>query len=164
MNRIELLKEKLDLKPHPEGGYFKETYRSNEKIGGELVKEFPAGRSFGTAIYYLLEGTGISKFHRIKSDETWHFYEGTSATIHIIHPDGLYEALYLGKDIESGYQFQHVVPANSWFGVSVDNADGYILAGCTVAPGFDFSDFEIGDAYKLKQAFPDHKEIIENLT
>lgn len=164
MNRVEILRKKLNLEPHPEGGYFKETYRSKEKIGGKLDKEFPSGRSFGTAIYYLLEGTDRSKFHRIKSDETWHFYEGTSATIHIIHPDGLYEAQYLGNDLNSGYQFQHIVPAHSWFGVSVDDINGYMLAGCTVAPGFDFNDFEIGDAYKLKQAFPEHKEIIDNLT
>ncbi len=164
MNRIEFLKEKLDLKNHPEGGYFKETYRSTEKIGGDRISEFPSGRSFWTAIYYLLEGKQVSKFHRIKSDETWHFYEGTPATIHIIHPDGLYEARYLGSNLDSGNEYQHVVPANSWFGVSIDDTDGYLLAGCTVAPGFDFNDFEMGDAYKLKQAFPEHKEIIESLT
>ncbi|MEX0662315.1 MAG: cupin domain-containing protein [Balneolaceae bacterium] len=162
MSRIKRLVDKLDLEPHPEGGYFKEMYRSDEKIEGE--GEFPAGRSFGTSIYFLLEGTDRSKFHRIKSDEIWHFYEGSSATIHIIHSDGFYETLYLGSDLDSGYQFQHVVPAHSWFGVSVDQPDGYLLAGCTVAPGFDFGDFEMGDAYKLKQAFPEHESIIEKLT
>lgn len=164
MNRTEILIEKLDLIPHPEGGYYRETYRSKEVIRGDKKNGFPLGRSYGTAIYYLLEGTDISRFHRIKSDETWHFYEGTSASIHIIHPDGQYETLYLGSDIEAGYQFQHVVPANSWFGVSVVKPSGYLLAGCTVAPGFDFNDFEIGDAHKLKQAFPEHKSIIEKLT
>lgn len=164
MNRIELLISKLDLNPHPEGGFYKETYRSKQTIGEDRTSSFPAGRSYGTAIYYLLEGSDISKFHRIKSDETWHFYEGSSAIIHVIHPDGIYKPLYLGSTIESGYQFQHVVPANSWFGVSVDNTDSYLLAGCTVSPGFDFKDFEMGDAYQLKQAYPEHKSIIEKLT
>lgn len=164
MNRVNHLIEKLDLIPHPEGGCFRETYRSKETIDGDSKEPFPAGRSYGTAIYYLLKGEDVSRFHRIQSDETWHFYEGSPSTVHIIHPDGLYEARYLGSDLEAGQHFQHVIPANSWFGVSVDDPDGFILAGCTVAPGFDFNDFEMGDSYMLKQAFPEHKEIIEKLS
>lgn len=156
---------KLELTDHPEGGYYKEVYRSNGVIGPNADDTgYPAGRNFFTSIYYLLEGSDTSSFHRIKSDETWHFYSGSPVTIHIIHPDSLYEALYLGPDLEKGQAFQHTVPGGSWFGVSVDKADSYILAGCTVSPGFDFDDFEMGDSYKLKQAFPEHADIIEKLS
>lgn len=155
----------LDLKPHPEGGFFKETYRSEGVINPDIDEEiYPAGRNFCTSIYYLLEGTDTSSFHRIRSDETWHFYCGSSATIHIIHPDALYEARYLGSDLSSGQAYQHTIPGRSWFGVSVDNPESFMLAGCTVAPGFDFDDFEMGDPYKLKQAFPEHSAIIDQLS
>lgn len=163
--QIEEFIDNLNLKPHPEGGYFRETYRSEGVIQPDYDENhYPAGRHFYTSIYYLLEGTDTSSFHRIKSDETWHFYSGSSATIYIIHPDSLYEALYLGPDIEHDQAFQHTVPGGSWFGVSVDTTDSYMLAGCTVAPGFDFKDFEMGDSYKLKQAFPEHSRIIEKLS
>ncbi|WP_340103655.1 cupin domain-containing protein [Rhodohalobacter sp. 8-1] len=162
---IERLIENLNLSPHPEGGYYKETYRSEGVIQPESDESFyPVDRHFSTAIYYLLEGADTSSFHRIRSDETWHFYSGSPATIHIIHPDSLYQALHLGPDIEQGQAFQHTVPGESWFGVSVDKPDSYLLAGCTVAPGFDFDDFEMGDPYKLKQAFPEHAAIIEKLS
>ncbi len=163
MNRVDELIGELKLKPHPEGGFFKETYRS-EGVFTNSGTDFPSGRSYSTGIYYLLNGNDRSAFHRIKSDELWHFYEGSSATIHIIHPDSLYEALYLGPDVVKGQQFQHVVPGGSWFGVSVDDTESYMLAGCTVAPGFDFNDFEMADPYKLKKAFPEQSEIIDRLT
>ena len=164
INEVENLVSQLKLKPHPEGGYYKEVYRSDGVIQPESDEEYyPIGRNFSTNIYYLLEGDSTSSFHRIRSDETWHFYQGSSATIHIIHPDSLYQALYLGPDIEKGQSFQHSVPGGSWFGVSVDNSNSFTLAGCTVAPGFDFNDFEMGDTFKLKQAFPEHKAIIDQL-
>lgn len=162
--QIDTIVNQLNLAPHPEGGYYKETYRSEGVIQPDSDESFyPVGRHFSTAIYYLLESSETSSFHRIRSDETWHFYGGSPATIHIIHPDALYEALYLGPEIESGQAFQHTVPGGSWFGVSVDKTDSYLLAGCSVAPGFDFDDFEMGDSYKLKQAFPEHVAIIEQL-
>ena len=157
--------DQLNLQPHPEGGYYKEEYRSKGIIAPDSDETvYPAGRNYSTAIYYMLEGTDTSSFHRIRSDETWHFYAGSSATIHIIHPDSLYEARYLGSDIEKGQAFQITIPGRSWFGVSVDNTSSFTLAGCTVAPGFDFDDFEMGDPYKLKQAFPEHAAIIEQLS
>lgn len=163
--QIKHLIENLKLAPHPEGGYYKETYRSEGLIQPESdASLYPVGRHFSTAIYYLLEGNDTSSFHRIRSDETWYFYSGSPATIHIIHPDSLYQALHLGPDINQDQAFQHTVPGGSWFGVSVDNTDTYLLAGCTVAPGFDFDDFEMGDPYKLKQAFPEHSGIIEKLS
>lgn len=155
----------FELENHPEGGYYKEVYRSNGVIDPESSQTvYPAGRNFFTSIYYLLEGSDTSSFHRIKSDETWHFYSGSPATIHIIHPDSLYEALYLGPEVLNGQAYQHTVPGGSWFGVSLKKSESYLLAGCTVAPGFDFDDFEMGDPYKLKQAFPEHADIIEQLS
>ncbi len=161
----ETIIESLDLEEHPEGGYYKETYRSENSFPtGVDDSEFPGGRSYSTSIYYLLKSGQTSAFHRIKSDELWHFHLGSSLTIHIIHPDTLYEALYLGPAVDTDQHFQHVVPAGSWFGVSVDKPNNFTLAGCTVSPGFDFRDFEMGDPYMLKQAFPEHKEIIDKLS
>lgn len=157
--------EALGLIEHPEGGFYKETYRSgNSFSNGVDDSEFPTGRSFSTSIYFLLKSDQTSAFHRIKSDELWHFHLGSPLTIHIIHPDSLYEALYLGPDLHTDQQFQHVVPAGSWFGVSIDKPNSFTLSGCTVSPGFDFRDFEMGDPYMLKQAFPEHKEIINKLS
>lgn len=157
--------ERLQLEKHPEGGYYRETYRSGENFSsgsGDLL--FPGGRPFSTAIYYLLTSDQISKLHRIKSDEIWHYYLGSPATIHVIQPNGKYQTLYFGPDIDSLQQFQHIIPAGSWFGVTVNNPDSFFLAGCTVSPGFDFIDFEIADSYKLKKDFPGLTEIIEKLS
>lgn len=163
--KVKAIIDQLNLEAHPEGGYFKEEYRSEGTIHpGSDETVYPAGRNFATSIYYLLEGTDTSSFHRIRSDETWHFYTGSSATIHIIHPDSLYEARYLGPELSKGQSYQITIPGRSWFGVSVDKKDSFMLAGCTVAPGFDFKDFEMGDPYKLKQAFPEHTAIIDQLS
>ncbi len=155
--------ESLHLQPHPEGGYFSETYRSpgtiKQKNGG-----FPDGRSYSTAIYYLLGSEDVSMFHRIKSDEVWHHYEGTSLTIHVIHPDGSFEKLRLGKNYGKNQQPQLVVPAGAWFGVTVDQPGTFALCGCTVSPGFDFKDFEMAERDDLLEKFPRHSEIIEKLT
>lgn len=157
--------EHLNLESHPEGGYFRETYRSENRFPSiNTDTGFPGGRSYSTAIYFLLKSSQHSAFHRIRSDEIWHYHLGSSATIHIIHPDSLYQALYLGADFENGQEFQHVVPAGSWFGVTVDHPGSFSLSSCTVSPGFDFKDFEMADPYKLKHAFPEHKEIIEKLS
>lgn len=155
----------LQLEQHPEGGYFRETYRSSEHFKPNYHSNaFPSDRPYSTAIYYLLKKDQMSKFHRIRSDEIWHFHAGSPATIHIIHPDSLYEARYLGPDIQNGQYFQHAVPAQSWFGVTIDESGSFMLASCTVSPGFDFKDFEMADAYRLRQAFPEHRAIIEKLT
>jgi len=152
----------LDLMPHPEGGYFAETYRSEGVIPStaDLVSE---ERNVSTAIYYLLRSKDISRFHRIRSDEVWHHYMGVAVTIHIIHDDGLYEAKYVGKSLEDGEKPQCVIPAGSWFGATVDKENSFALCGCTVAPGFDFDDFEMADRYRMLQAFPEHEAIIEKL-
>ena len=154
----------LQLQPHPEGGYFKETYRAFEKIPAEaLPRRFPGDRSFCTAIYYLLQQGDRSVFHRIKSDECWHFYDGDTLIIHIIENDGNYYNIKLGKELDDGETFQFVVPANTWFASEPAPGSLFCLSGCTVAPGFDFADFEIADKANLLLSFPQHADIIHRL-
>lgn len=164
MDRKKVLIESLNLQPHPEGGFFAEIYRSREKFNYGEDRAFPAGRNYSTGIYYLLGSEDISCFHRIKSDEVWHHYEGSAITIHVIHEDGQYEALHLGKNLSDRQQPQCVVPSGAWFGVTVDEPDHYALCGCTVSPGFDFEDFEMADRGLMFQAFPEHEAIIRKLT
>ncbi len=157
---------KLSLLPHPEGGYFKEVYRSKEKYTGTALPErFSGDRAFCTSIYYLLEGHDFSAFHRIKSDEGWHFYAGTTAVrIRIISSEGKYSSVLLGNNPENGEILQFFVPAGDWFGARPENPDGYALVGCTVSPGFDFNDFEMADTDSLLQKYPQHEKIIRELT
>lgn len=157
--------DNLELREHPEGGYYRETYRSRVKVSEEsLPEQFSGDRDFSTAIYYLLKGTQKSKLHRIKSDEIWHFYAGSGLTIHQITSTGKYTTHHLGPDPEKNQYFQHVVPAETWFGATVDDPESFTLAGCTVAPGFHFSDFEMGTEAELLKLFPQHQEIIQRLT
>jgi predicted cupin superfamily sugar epimerase len=156
---------RLGLAPHPEGGCFREIYRSAEIIPLQgLPERFAGPRSFSTSIYFLLEGKECSRFHRLKADEIWHFYTGSPLTIHLISPEGGYGTLALGPDIEKGEHFQAILPAGHWFGASVDHVESFALIGCTLAPGFDFQDFEIAQRVSLTRAFPQHEEIIRRLT
>lgn len=157
--------EKLQLAAHPEGGYFRETYRAAELITTNgLPERFSGERSFSTAIYFLLKSGQQSLFHRIKSDEMWHFYSGSPLTIHMISPNGEYSSLSLGSGFDAGQQFQQLVPAGVWFGATVDAADSYSLVGCTVAPGFDFADFEFADFTMLRQLCPGQENHIRRLS
>ena len=154
-----------DLKSHPEGGFFKETYRSSENIAAAALPErFKGERSFSTAIYFLLPAGDKSKLHRIKCDEVWHFYLGGPLTIVQISPDGVVEKVTLGQDVKNGQKFQHVVPMGYWFGAYPNRDAQFSFVGCTVAPGFDFADFEMGDKLELLKTFPDARDVIELLT
>lgn len=151
---------RLKLRKHPEGGFYREVYRAAETIGANgLPSRYRGKRSLSTSIYFLLRGRDVSRFHRLKSDETWHFYRGTPLTIHVISPRGRYSAVPLGKG-----SFQHTVCRGSWFGATVDGARGFALVGCTVAPGFDFADLEMGTSDKLPRYCPGAKRIIGALT
>ena len=155
--------EHLGLQPHPEGGYFKETYRSEETIlASALPFRFGGDRNFSTAIYYLLEQGDYSAFHRIKSDECWHFYAGRTLHIHIIYNNN-YSCIQLGAETDRGDLFQYVVPANAWFASEPAPGTNYSLVGCTVAPGFDFADFEMAKKQELTAAYPNYKTIIDRL-
>lgn len=159
---IENIISQYKLMPHPEGGYYKETYRSEEIIPTEgLPARFSGVRNFSTAIYFLLLKNLFSAFHRIKSDECWHFYEGDSLHVHVLRTDGSYELIRLGKNREIGEVYQAIVPAGAWF--ASETTGEYSFVGCTVAPGFDFQDFELAEADSLKLTYPDRQELISRL-
>jgi uncharacterized protein len=153
---------KLRLQSHPEGGYFRQTYKS------ELIIESsapPSGqRAASTAIYFLLDGENFSAFHRLRSDEMWHFYAGSALDVHVIEPGGTHATILLGNDPEAGQQFQAVVRAGCWFASCVQDSKSYALVGCTVAPGFEFEDFELARREELVSTYPQHKKLIERLT
>ena len=138
----------LHLKPHPEGGFYREIYRS----------------ASSTAIYFLLEGDRFSAFHRIPSDELWHFYSGHPLIVHVIDPTGQYSEILLGSDPTQDEVFQAMVPAGHWFAASLKNPDTFALVGCTVAPPFEFATFEIAARRELAAEFPQHRNVIESLT
>jgi predicted cupin superfamily sugar epimerase len=155
----------LKLQPHPEGGWYREVYRSAESIPHPaLPQRFTGDRHFATSIYYLLGPGDFSALHRIRQDEIWHFYDGSPLVVHVIHPDGRTEELLLGRGLAKGERPMAVVPAESWFGARVAEGDDYALLGCTVAPGFDFEDFELPSRGELLELFPQQRELIEALT
>lgn len=155
----------LSLLPHPEGGYYREIYRSEGMIAQpNLPFRYSGGRAYATAIFYLLEGHQVSSLHRLRSDEQWFHIDGGALTIHRIAPDGSYEAHRIGKNTAKGERPHAMVPQGHWFGGSVDERDSFALVGCFVAPGFDFDDFELGKRDELLRAFPQHAGIITRLT
>ena len=163
MKTVEYWIEKLGLESHVEGGAFKEVYRSPLLIKN-LPDTFKGERNAYTAIYFLLKSGDFSAFHRIASDEGWHFYEGTSLTVYEIEENGNLIIHKLGRDIEKGQTFQTTIKAGSWFGSRCEDENGFALVGCTVAPGFDFEDFELADFETLSAQYPQHKKLIEELT
>jgi predicted cupin superfamily sugar epimerase len=148
MNTAEYWIDKLGLKQHPEGGYYKEMYRSDENI----------------SIYFLLKGGQYSHFHRILSDETWHFYQGSRLELFVLAKNGTLVKHLLGPKYQEGERFQITIPRDHWFGARVAKKDSYALLGCTVAPGFHFEDFELAKRQMLLKEFPQHAGIIDELT
>ena len=147
----------LNLKQHPEGGYYKEVYRAQEE-----VQSHGRTRSASTSIYFLLRAGEFSALHQIQSDELWHFYAGSPLTVHRLCSDGAYRSFVLGQDVERGENLQNWVPSGDWFGATV--ATGYALVGCTVAPGFEFQDFRMGVRAELLEMYPQQEAIIRRLT
>ena len=183
--------EKLGLRGHPEGGYFRQTYKSDLKIVPEAPGRAQAvakdatqtgqpglhgSRAASTGIYFLLEVENFSAFHRLRSDEMWHFYAGSPLVVHLLGPAGEYSSILLGSDPGAGQVFQAVVRAGCWFGAELAQNPhfsqhrgevehpSYALVGCTVAPGFEFEDFEMASRKQLEAMYPDQKEIIQKLT
>jgi predicted cupin superfamily sugar epimerase len=152
---------RLGLQPHPEGGYYRETYRSTEILHRPALG---VERAASTAIYYLLSGDAYSAWHRIRSDEIWHFHAGGPLHVHVLDGQGGLTTHRLGNAIEDTQAvFQAVVPAGSWFAAERVSRARYTLVGCTVAPGFEFSDFELADTARLAAASPAHAELIAKL-
>ena len=163
MTAPELIQQ-FKMFPHPEGGWYKETYKSTELIPQNgLPSRFNGPRNFATAIYFLLEQGNISAFHRIKSDECWHFYSGGTLLVYIIQNDGNLNIIKLGANIGKGETFQYVVPANCWFASKPAPDSEFSFVGCTVSPGFDFLDFEMAEVNSLCQQYPQHKSIIQDM-
>lgn len=158
-------REQLKLTPHVEGGAFRETYRSDWMLDMSTLPVGMAGnRNASTCIYFLLEYGEFSAFHRIAADEIWHFYDGQTLTIYEIEPGGELKVHRLGRDVVNGETLQVVIRAGNWFASRVEVPGGFALVGCTVAPGFDFADFELAEKASLQAAYPDHAALIESLT
>jgi uncharacterized protein len=156
--------EQYGLQPHPEGGWYKQTYKSSEVIAASALPErFGGNRPISTAIYFLVEEGNFSAFHRIKSDECWHFYAGDPLHVYVLQQSRKLEIISLGNNIAKGELFQYVVPANCWFASRPAPGSRYSFVGCTVAPGFDFTDFELAQADSLSAAYPRHETIIRQL-
>ena len=165
MDSLEDLIQKLDLQPHPEGGYFKETYRSDELISKDCLPDFFDGeRHYCTGIYYLLKSDDFSAFHKVSQDEMWHFYQGDAIELTMISEAGKLTTIHIGNDIINGQVPQFVVPKQYWFAARVLKSNSFALAGCTVSPGFDFKDFVLATRKDLIKKFPQHSAIIETLT
>ena len=155
---------KLGLLPHPEGGYYKRTFESEENTSAqELTVDFEGKRKLYTSIYFLLSSNDVSHFHRLKSDELWYYHAGSPLTIHIIDEKGKYEEIKLGMNLDNGEVPQALVPKNSIFGSSVMEEDTCSLVGCMVSPGFEFQDFELFTQADLLTQYPEHKDIIMKL-
>lgn len=156
------LVQRLGLEPHPEGGYYSSTYRASLELSETILPPgFSGPRPISSAIYYLLEEGDFSAFHRIKSDECWHFYEGGTLLLHCISPEGSYNQIQLGR--ASSQYYQYVVPAGEWFAAEPMQGTSFTLAGCTVAPGFHFNEFELAKADQLSSLFPQHQALINRL-
>ena len=153
--------ETLGLLPHPEGGYYRETFRSPLALRG--LSWVPAGeRNASTAIYFLLPAGVFSAFHRVTGDEVWHHYDGDPVVLHTLGASG-HEMVRLGRDFGAGQRPQHVVRDEVWQ-AAVPTGERYALCGCTVAPGFDFADFVMPPRAELVSAFPEHAALIESFT
>jgi uncharacterized protein len=155
--------EKLGLKRHPEGGWFSENYRSDETIVSEnLPSRYNESRSFCTSIYFLLESDNFSAFHKLKSDELWHFYDGSPLNVYRINNHGELFSDIL-SNTEKGLPFL-CIPRETWFAAEVSEKNSFTLIGCTVFPGFDYKDFELAERKSFISKFPQHSAIIKKLT
>ena len=151
--------------PHPEGGFYARTYTSAEIIPqAVLPARFGGDRFFSTAIYYLLQAGDFSAFHRISSDEGWHFYTGQALWLYVIHPGGELNMIRMGDQVEKGERFQYIVPAGCWFAAEPAPGSAFSFLGCTVAPGFDFADFEQGQRSRLMDTYPEQAGLVRRLT
>jgi uncharacterized protein len=156
----------LQLKAHiEEGGFYRQTYLSGEKIPlAGLPPRYSSERAFGTAIYYLLTPETCSRLHRLPTDEIYHFYLGDPVTLLLLHLDGSSEEITLGQDIACGQQLQAVVPRQTWQGSFLKAGGQVALMGTTMAPAFDYADFEAGERDALIKEYPSRKDLVLRLT
>jgi hypothetical protein len=157
--------ENLDLISHPEGGWFRETYRSAETVErSALDPRYNGPRRFCTGIYFLLEGRDFSAFHRLKSDEIWCFHDGCPLKVWVISPGGELAEYLMGTDTCSEQAPQLVIRAGSWFAATPEDPHSFTLFGCFVTPGFEFDDFELAHSDALSARYPQHAHLIRMYT
>ncbi len=168
------------VKLEVEGGYYHESYRSDKYVHvGGWCDSNPRNNVYSctrpghgrsdvrpvlTLIYYLLDGDQFSAFHKVRYDEIWHFYKGSSVNLYILTHSKKLLNIKLGNDIKNDEQVQFVIKGNTWFGADLNDKSSYSLIGCSVSPGFDFRDFELGERDRLKTMYPQHEHIINRLT
>jgi predicted cupin superfamily sugar epimerase len=156
--------ERLELLRHPEGGWYRELYRSNDRVrspvGASDDSVPPRERAAITSIYFLLEAPDVSRLHRIDSDELWYWHAGDELRLEVLLPNGHHETHRLGPEAS----LQLAVPKGSWFGAELATGRGWVLVGCAVAPGFEFAGFELATRSQLLAQFPEHIEFISRLT
>jgi predicted cupin superfamily sugar epimerase len=156
---------KLNLQPHPEGGHYREIYRSVEQVEGLNLKDKRKGqRSLATSIYFLLKSGDKSCFHRLKSDEIWYYQQGSPIHLYCIDEQGNLKEIFIGPESDQHQVLQTAIPAGTIFGARVHGENTYSLAGCMVSPGFSFEDFEILSRDFLLEKYPRHKDIIISLS
>jgi uncharacterized protein len=151
--------EQLGLSAHPEGGYFKEIYRSEMQ---SAFDGFDGKRNISTSIYFLLAGSDKSHLHKIKSDETWFFHTGNAVEVMVLYKGNL-SIIILGSSIGEGEVFQYTVPAGAWFGARIKDGNGFGLVSCAVAPGFDFADFELAAYKKISRDYPAYDSMLQEM-
>lgn len=155
---------RLNLAPHPEGGWYRQTYRSSLLLPSAALPGYESDRVAATTIYFLLSGDEFSALHRLRSDEVWHFYAGSPLVVHVLDREDGYRQSLLGTDPDAGQSFQAVVRGGRWFGSSLLHPGTFALVGCTVAPGFEFADFEMAKRRELLSLYPEHRDVITRLT
>jgi uncharacterized protein len=161
----EQIREFLKMQPHPiEGGYFAEAYRSVGSVPQSALRNYPGDRSLSTAIYYMLTAETFSAMHRVRGDEMFHFYLGDPVEMLQLKPDGTSEVIVLGQDIAAGMRLQHNVPGGVWQGSRLRDGGQYVLLGTTMAPGFEYGDYETGRRQELLARYPERSRMIESLT
>lgn len=151
----------LHLSAHPEGGYFKENYRSDIELS--ISPKYSGMRNLATSIYYMLESGQVSKLHQLKSDEIWYFHYGSALKVHVFH-NGNYQLHILGNNLNKNQLLQLIIPAGAVFGAEITDPNSFAILGCMVSPGFHFDDFELVSANEMYAHFPNQKSIIEQLT
>jgi predicted cupin superfamily sugar epimerase len=165
MLTAEQIRELLQMRPHPiEGGYFAETYRGSPILPQRLLPGYPGDRAISTAIYYLLTPDTFSAMHRVRGDEMFHFYLGDPVEMLQLEADGSGEVILLGQDIAAGMRLQHTVSGGAWQGSRLRAGGKYALLGTTMAPGFEYDDYETGQRQELSTQFPGYSAMVAALT
>ena len=163
MYTVDYFISKLQLKPHIEGGFFKELYHNSQIISAQPERQNDEQRYLSSTIYYLLRSGEVSRFHKLKSDEIWFYHYGAPAIIHVIDEFGQLKSFKLGLNADEGENPQLLIPANQIFGAEVLENDSFSLVSCMVSPGFDYADFELFAAETLIKRYPQHKDLILKL-